>query len=322
MQTIGVLLTNTGTPDAPTTQAVRRYLREFLSDPRIVQLPRIIWLPILYGLVLTLRPKRSAALYKKIWTEQGSPMRFLMQKIAHDLQEKLATENYMIEVGMNYGSPSIADGLNKLRDKNVDRIVVLPLFPQYSFTTTASTYDHVKRAIKDWPTEKQATISPIQSYAAHPQYIQALAAQITHQWDKKGRAKHLLISFHGIPERFIAAGDPYQSECEQTATLLAKALQLNPTEWTLCYQSQFGYDKWLKPSTQALFTELPKRGIKNIDVVCPGFAVDCLETLEEIAIQGQQLFLTAGGESLRYLPALNDSRMQIDMLATLITPIT
>jgi ferrochelatase len=300
----GILLTNTGTPDAPTTRAVRSYLREFLSDKRVVQLPRLIWLPILYGFVLTLRPSKSAKLYENIWTPQGSPMRVAMQSLRERLHAKLSVP---VEIGMNYGNPSIKSGISLLQNQGVDKIIVLPLFPQYSHTSTASSLDRVlaPHAICN------------KSYADHPDYIAALAASVRESWKTHGKSPHLLISFHGIPERFIKQGDPYQSECEITATLLAKSLQLSPSQWTLCYQSQFGYDKWLKPSTFDLLKTLPERGLRQVDVICPGFAVDCLETLEEIAIRGQEIFHQGGGKTLRYIPALNDTSAQVDLLATL-----
>lgn len=312
MTTIGILLTNTGTPDQPTKQAVRAYLRDFLSDKRIVKIPRLIWLPILYGLILTTRPAKSAKLYQKIWTPQGSPMRYLMQQIRMMLQKKLnahSNDIYVVELGMNYGNPSIQLGLDKLRKHKAAKIIVLPLFPQYSDTTTAASYDRIKFT---------DNMVPIHNYASHPDYIDALAKTVQTYWSEKGKSSHLLISFHGIPQRFAADGDPYANQCELTAKLLAQTLQLTPQQWTLCYQSQFGYDKWLQPSTQALFNDLPQRGIKQVDVICPGFAVDCLETLEEIAIRGQETFLAAGGESLRYIPALNDSPLHIEILHQLI----
>ncbi|TAK78034.1 MAG: ferrochelatase [Gammaproteobacteria bacterium] len=304
MPKIGILLTNTGTPDAPTPSAVRRYLREFLSDRRIVHLPRLVWLPILYGLILPFRSRRSAHLYQQIWTAEGSPMRVIMQKIQEKLGQKME-----VEIGMNYGSPSIQQGLDRLRAKQVDQVIILPLFPQYSNTTTASTFDRVTHALQQWPA--LPALHFIRDYADHPSYIRALA-QSVHD------TTHLLISFHGIPERFVQAGDPYRMRCEQTAALLAEALALPKDKWTLCFQSQFGYDKWLQPSTQRLLAELPKRGIKQVEVICPGFSVDCLETLEEIALRGKKTFLQAGGESLRYLPALNDHPSHIDMLVQLI----
>ncbi|SRR5579883_1726046 len=311
----GILLTNTGTPDAPTPRAVRRYLREFLSDPHVVQLPRAIWLPILYGLVLPFRSHRSAKLYQKIWTIEGSPMRVMMEKITAQLKEKWGGE-MEIALGMNYGSPSIQQALDYLRGKQVNNLIVLPLFPQYSTTTTASSFDRVHTILSSWPTLPASHF--VLDYADHPSYIQALANSIQERWKKAGPSPHLLISFHGIPERLVRAGDPYRDQCEKTAALLAQALRLPTGKWTLCFQSQFGYDKWLQPSLHSLLTELPQRGIKQVDVICPGFAVDCLETLEEIAIRGQETFLHAGGKLLRYLPALNASEQHIEMLVKII----
>jgi ferrochelatase len=314
----GVLLTNTGTPDAPTTSAVRRYLREFLSDTRVVKIPRLIWLPILYGLILTLRPKKSAELYKKIWTEEGSPIRVIMQKLCDKLQNRFTADHasIYIAVGMNYGHPSINEALEKLRAQNIDKLIVLPLYPQYSNTTTASTFDRVCAALQDWPA--LPAIAQFRDYATNPDYIAALAQSAREFWQQHGAANHLLISFHGLPQRFATAGDPYPQQCEQTAALLAAALNLSNDQWTLCYQSQFGYDKWLKPSTQLLLEELPKHGTKHLDVICPGFSIDCLETLEEIAKRGKKDFIAAGGKDLRMIPALNDSDQQINLLTAMI----
>jgi len=318
MSKIGVLLTNTGTPDAPTKSAVRRYLREFLSDKRVVQLPRFIWLPILYGLVLTLRPKKSVALYKKIWTSDGSPMRVHMQNMASRLQQTLGATP--VEIGMNYGNPSILQGLKNLHAQKVSQVIALPLFPQYSHTTTASSFDHIEKALKK--ISSAVTITPVEHYHTHPAYIHSLVNSVKNSWKQTGRQSHLLISFHGIPKRFASAGDPYPSHCEQTSKLLAEDLQLKHDEWTLCFQSQFGYDKWLTPSTQNLLTELPKRGIEHVDIICPGFSVDCLETLEEIMIQGKEIFIEAGGKTLNYIPALNDSDDQIAVLTDVLLAVT
>ena len=316
MSKIGILLTNTGTPDAPTTGAVRRYLREFLSDKRIVQLPRLLWLPILYGLILPLRPRRSAKLYQHIWLENDSPMRVYMNRLAQLLPSSLGERIAQVEIGMNYGNPSIKEALHRFHENGIEEILVLPLFPQYSNTTTASSIDRLLKAVNALPATPR--INGIKSYATHPDYLAALASAINAYWSANGRHAHLLISFHGIPKRYVKAGDPYEIECEATANLLAKALQLGDDQWTLCYQSQFGYDKWLTPSTQRLLLELPQRGIDTLDIVCPGFAVDCLETLEEIAITGEENFKKAGGNSLRYLPALNDSHIHATMLAAII----
>ena len=315
----GILLTNTGTPDAPTPKALRRYLREFLSDRRIVQLPRSVWLPILYGLILPLRPRRSAKLYKNIWSEHGSPMRHKMLNLAQDLSKRLQIP---VEVGMNYGNPSISAALEKFRENLIEKIIVLPLFPQYSNTSSGSSFDRVLQAIeKKW--QRWPELHLVREYATANTYIQSLAASIESFWQSNGRGQHLLISFHGIPERLVRAGDPYAMQCQETAQLLADELALRSDQWTLCYQSQFGYDRWLKPSTQALFGELPARGIKHLDVVCPGFSFDCLETLEEIAISGQESFHEAGGSDLRYIPCLNDSELQVNIITQLVnSPLT
>ncbi len=275
----GILLTNTGTPDAPTTKAVRKYLREFLSDHRIVKIPRLIWLPILYLFILTFRSRKSAALYQKIWTTEGSPLRAIMNNLRSKLQQKYSALNSSvhIEVGMNYGSPSISDAMQKLQSQKIDKLIVLPLFPQYSNSTTASTFDHVIAALQNWPALPAFTLN--RDYATHPDYISALANSVRSYWKEHGESEHLLISFHGLPKRFVKAGDPYPRQCEQTARLLAESLRITNDKWTLCYQSQFGYDKWLQPSTQTLFRTLPKQGIFNIDVICPGFSIDCLDTL-------------------------------------------
>lgn len=321
MSKIGILLTNTGTPDAPTQSAVRRYLKEFLSDRRVIKLPKAIWLPILYGYVLPLRPVRSAKLYQKIWTVEGSPMRLIMDKVATALEQQLQANgfHYRVCVGMNYGTPSIPTALKTLSRHQVEEVIVLPLFPQYSNTTTAASLDKITAVSQH---DTSLPVRFIKHYAKNRDYIHALADSIRNHWAAQGLAQHLLISFHGIPERYIQEGDPYQQQCENTAQLLAQVLQLTSDQWTLCYQSRFGYNKWLKPSTQKLLTDFPKKGIKEVDVVCPGFSVDCLETLEEVAIRGREMFLAAGGKTLRYIPALNDSATHIDVLFKMISSLS
>ena len=311
----GLLLTNTGTPEAPTVSAVRQYLKAFLSDKHVVRLPRLIWLPILYGLILPLRPRKTVQLYQRIWTQAGSPMRVLMDKLATNLAHYLASATMPVAIGMNYGTPSIAHAMEKLTQAGVDNIIALPLYPQYSSTTTAASLHQIQHQIKRYP---GMTLTAIKDYADHPAYIAALASHYTAQWATHGRGQHLLISFHGIPLRYTAAGDPYQTRCETTAHLLASAVNLSPTDWTLCYQSRFGYDQWLKPAISEVLMQLPKQGITDIDVVCPGFAVDCLETLEEIAIRGEALYRAHGGKSLRYLSALNDTEVHLKMLADIL----
>lgn len=316
---IGVLLINTGTPEAPTTKAVRRYLREFLSDRNVVRLPRLFWLPILHGIILPLRPRKSAKLYQNIWTNDGSPLRYHMLNIGAKLQTYLnqkTNDAYKVVIGMNYGSPSIQSAVDQLCRIPVDELIVLPLFPQYSTTTTLSALTRTQDALKK--AAHKPNTHTIDRYADNDRYIDALKQGITNAWQQQPPSPHLLISFHGIPKRFVNQGDPYQQQCELTAERLAKKLNLAKDQWTLCYQSRFGYDKWLQPSTQDLLSQLPKQGVTSIDILCPGFACDCLETLEEIALTGKEIFLAAGGQSLRYIPALNDSAAHIECLSELI----
>jgi ferrochelatase len=309
---IGVLLTNIGTPDEPTPTAVRRYLKEFLTDRRIIEIPRLIWIPILYGLILPTRAKKSAKLYQKIWTAKGSPLLCHSEQLKQTLAQQL---NIPIALGMHYGKPSIATALEELKKKNVEKILILPLYPQYSATTTASTFDALARTLKNWRVIPE--IRTINDYADHPLYIKALAhsirtAEIQH------KSQRLLFSFHGIPKQFIAAGDSYQKRCEITIALLVKELGLNANDYLLSFQSRLGKAKWLQPYTDHLLKTLPKQGIHDIQVICPGFAVDCLETLEEIAITGKQQFLKNGGQLFHYVPALNNSPEHIQLLSELI----
>jgi len=305
---LGILLTNSGTPEAPTPPAVKAYLQEFLSDRRIVQLPRWLWLPILHSFILLTRPQKAAKLYEKIWTPEGSPMRVIMQSLRNKLHRQT---DLPIAIGMNYGTPSIAEGLHALAQQGVEHILVLPLYPQYSYTTTESSIDRVLIACKRSNQFTKIRFTYVKGYAEDMHYLTALANSIRPWLDA---TRHLVFSFHGIPQRFANKGDPYQQQCEQTATALANALHLSPAQWTLGYQSQFGYDRWLQPALSNLLVELPQRGILSLDVVCPGFAVDCLETLEEIALRSREIFMAAGGKSFRYIPALNDSDAQVAWL--------
>lgn len=319
MRKIGILLTNTGTPDAPTKRSVKKYLREFLSDKRIVKLPRLFWLPLLYFIILPFRSGKSARLYKEIWLEDDSPIRSYCKNLAEKIQSHFIESEVkvFVEVGMNYGNPSMKQALDNLREQNIDKLLVLPLFPQYSNSTTASSFDRVTNVLRNWPSLPE--IIHNYDYAEHPGYIQALADSINKFWQTHGKSEHLLISFHGLPKRFILAGDPYDKRCEKTAELLAKDLALTHDKWTLCYQSQFGYDKWLQPSTQKLLEDFPAKGIKTLDVVCPGFSMDCLETLEEIANTGKKDFIASGGTNLRLIPCLNDDTQHVELLVDLIS---
>lgn len=315
----GVLVTNLGTPDAPTASALRRYLGEFLADPRVVEVPRFIWWFILHGFILRTRPKRSAAAYRKIWTESGSPLLAISKKQAAAIQKYLdghVTEKFHVELAMRYGNPSIQSGLKKLQRANAEKIIILPLYPQYSASTTASTFDAVADVLKTWRNIPELHL--VKHYHDTPDYIDALAESIAEHWQQTKRAEKLLFSFHGIPQAYFEAGDPYYCECHKTARLVAEKLDLDEEEWILTFQSRFGPKEWLKPYTDMTLKELAKSGIKNVDVVCPGFSADCLETLEEINMRYRETFLAAGGEKFTYIPALNDRPTHINALTNII----
>ncbi|MDF9391800.1 MULTISPECIES: ferrochelatase [Methylococcus] len=312
---VGVLLVNLGTPEAPTPKAVRRYLREFLSDPRVVEIPRVLWWPILHLVVLRIRPGKSAPAYRTVWTERGSPLLVHTQ----DLRDLLAADGRFaaVEIAMRYGIPSIRSKLEELRNR-VETIVILPLYPQYSAATTGSAFDAVCDTVKSW--RHIPSLHFIADYHCSPKYLEAVASRIRSFWREHGRPDRLLFSFHGLPRRCIDLGDPYAGQCQVTAQGIARLLGLSDDEWLLAYQSRFGRAEWLKPYCVNLLRELPDRGIRRVDVVCPGFAVDCLETLEEIAITNRKEFLAAGGTSYRYIPALNASQEHADTLINLLEP--
>lgn len=312
-QTTGVLLVNLGTPTAPNKKAIRRYLAEFLQDPRVVELPRLLWLPILYGLVLPLRAKKLVHQYQMIWQKDGSPLFVLSKKLSLTLQNHLG-ENYQVELAMRYGKPDIQTGLEKLR--HCDTIIVLPLYPQYSATTTASVFDKVTEVLQTWRSIPHLKF--IHHYANEPLYIQALAQSIQQYIQQNGMPDKFIFSFHGLPKRCIDLGDPYQKQCEETVLNVVTSLNLAQNKWLLTYQSRFGKAKWLEPYTVTTLQSLAKEN-KNIAVICPGFAVDCLETLEEIAKTNRDVFLQAGGESFHYIAALNDNAAQVELLSYCIT---
>lgn len=312
---IGILLINLGTPDAPTPSAVRRYLAEFLWDPRVVEIPRPLWWLLLHGLVLPLRPRKTAALYQKIWTDQGSPLLIHSQRIAKTLQhrlEKRLEKSTKVVLAMRYGSPSIAQGLAELQAANVQQLLIFPLYPQYSAPTTASAFDAVSTILKTW--RHIPELRMINNYATEPAYIEAIVTHIKNHWQKQGKAEHLLFSFHGLPKHFVAKGDPYEKQCYATAERVAAKLELAPTEWRVTFQSRFGKAEWLTPYCDKTLQAMPQQQQKSVDVVCPGFAVDCLETLEEIAQTNAGLFYKAGGEYFSYISALNDSELHIQAL--------
>lgn len=315
---IGVLLTNLGTPDSPEVPDVRRYLKEFLSDPRVVTMPRWIWWPMLNGVILNTRPKKSARAYQKIWTDEGSPLLTISKQQADALQVALdqGNQRYVVQLAMRYGKPSIQKGLEGLRALGIQRIVVLALYPQFSHTTTSSTLDAVNQALAPWAHRPE--IRFIERYYDHPDYIDALARSVKDYWDENGRAEKLVLSFHGIPKDYIDGGDPYATECSKTASLLAEALGLKESDWLMTYQSRLGPREWLRPYTDQTLASIAKSGVKDVQILCPGFSVDCLETLEEIQMENREVFLEGGGQSYHYIPCLNAHHRHIEMMASLI----
>ena len=315
----GVLLVNLGTPEAPTAAAVRPYLAQFLSDPRVIEYPRWLWLPILHGVILRIRPPRSAHAYARIWTAQGSPLRVGSEQLAVALRDELAQRcsgPVRVALAMRYGKPSVREQIEQMQREGVRRMLVLPLYPQYSATSTGSVLDAVADTLKQlrWPPELRI----VNDYHDDPAHIDALARSIEQWWATHGRGERLLLSFHGIPERYLRAGDPYFCQCHATARLLRERLGLSETDVIISFQSRVGRERWLQPYTDATVRELAAQGVKKLDVACPGFAVDCLETLEEIAMQNRDFFIEAGGSDLRYIPALNDSAEQVKGLAALV----
>jgi ferrochelatase len=315
----GVLITNLGTPDAPETAAVRRYLAEFLSDPRVIEVSRPLWWLVLHGFILRTRPSRSAESYRKIWTPAGSPMLTTTIKQTAALKQALSKKcpgPVFVEYAMRYGNPSIKSALDKLRGGNAERILVFPLYPQYSGATTGSTFDAIADVFKTW--RRVPELRFIAHYHDDPGYIKALAESISAHWQHNARGEKLLFSFHGLPQHYFTAGDPYHCECHKTARLVAESLGLNEQHWQVTFQSRFGPREWLKPYTDVTLKKLAKSGIKNVDVVCPGFSADCLETLEEINIRYREVFTRAGGKSFNYIPALNDRAWHMEALAQLV----
>jgi ferrochelatase len=317
-ESLGILLVNLGTPDAPTPAAVRRYLRQFLSDPRVVELPRVLWWLIL-SVILLIRPSRSAEAYQKIWTDDGSPLLLHSRDIAAALGRQLSTRlsgEVHVELGMSYGEPSLTSALDKLHAENSRRLVVLPLYPQYSGTTTGSVFDAVTTALsrRRWVPELRF----INHYHDSPGYIAAQAQNIRDDWDKNGRGNKLIFSFHGVPRQTLDKGDPYHCQCHKTARLIAESLELGNDDWIISFQSRVGRAEWLRPYTDETIAELGRSGMERLDVVCPGFAADCLETLEEIAMQYGARFKTEGGGTLHHIPALNARDDHVAFLARLV----
>ncbi len=304
-----VLLLNLGTPDAPTTAAVRRYLREFLSDPRVVDLPRLIWWPILHGIILNVRPRRSAEKYASVWSAEGSPLKVHVARQAKLLLGFLgqAGHRVVVDYAMRYGDPAIGATLSRLKANGCTRILLLPLYPQYAASTTAAAFDAACAWLQR--TRNQPEVRMVRSFADHPGYLAALAASVRDHWTANGRPGNswrLLMSFHGLPRKLLERGDPYYCECQKTARLLGEALGLRQEQYLVCFQSRFGRAEWLQPYTVPTLEALARSGVRRVDVICPGFPADCLETLEEIAVEGRARFIAAGGKEYHYVACLNE----------------
>ncbi|MGX7652878.1 ferrochelatase [Shewanella putrefaciens] len=317
---VGVLLLNLGTPDVPTASAVRRYLAEFLSDPRVVEIPKLIWMLILHGIILRVRPAKSAALYEKVWTQAGSPLMDISLRQTAKLTYKLASEGIDVSVhlAMRYGNPSVASTLQNMHKQGVDKIVVLPLYPQYAAPTTGSAFDAIAKELSQW--RYIPSLHFINTYHDHPDFIEALAESIRVDFENQGKPEKLVLSYHGMPERNLHLGDPYYCFCAKTTRLVTEKLGLSQDEFVMTFQSRFGKAKWLQPYTDATMQALPNAGVRDVAIVCPAFSADCLETLEEIVGENGHIFTEAGGNKFRYIPALNDDDAHITMMANLVRP--
>lgn len=317
---VGVLLLNLGTPDAPTASAVRRYLAEFLADPRVVEIPKLIWMLILHGIILRVRPAKSAALYQKVWTAAGSPLMDISLRQTAKLTDKLKADGHDVSVhlAMRYGHPSVASTLQAMHQHGVDNIIVLPLYPQYAAPTTGSAFDAIAKELSQW--RYIPSLHFINTYHDNVDFINALANSIKADFEAHGKPQKLVLSYHGMPERNLHLGDPYYCFCMKTTRLVTEKLGLGKDEFVMTFQSRFGKAKWLQPYTDATMKGLPSEGVRDVAIVCPAFSADCLETLEEIVGENGHIFAEAGGEKFRYIPALNDDDAHITMMANLVKP--
>lgn len=316
---LGVLITNLGTPEAPTRKALRPYLKEFLSDPRVVEVPKLIWWCVLNLIILNIRPSRSAHAYASVWSDEGSPLMVHSKNQASALRQKLEQDygdNVVVDFAMRYGEPSVSNTIDKMLNQGVRKLLVLPLYPQYCASTTGSTFDAIAHDFskRRWLPDFRF----ISHYHDNDQYIIVMTQKILAHWEKNGRADKLIFSYHGIPKRYLLNGDPYHCECHKTTRLIATKLGLQQDEYMTTFQSRFGREEWLKPYTDHTLMALPKEGVKSVQVVCPGFSSDCLETIEEIGIENRDYFLEAGGESYQYIECLNSDDNHIEMLHQLI----
>ena len=317
---VGVLLLNLGTPDEPTASAVRRYLAEFLADTRVVEIPKLVWMLILHGIILRIRPAKSAALYQKVWSATGSPLMDISLRQAAKLAEKLKADNHDVSVhlAMRYGNPSVASTLQTMHKNGVDKIIVLPLYPQYAAPTTGSAFDAIAAELSKW--RYIPALHFINTYHDNADFINALANSIKADFDAHGKPQKLVLSYHGMPERNLHLGDPYYCFCMKTTRLVTEKLGLGKDEFVMTFQSRFGKAKWLQPYTDATMGALPKEGVRDVAIICPAFSADCLETLEEIVGENGHIFTAAGGEKFRYIAALNDNDEHITMMANLVKP--
>lgn len=316
---VGVLLTNLGTPDAPTRQALRPYLKQFLSDPRVVEVPRAIWWLILNGIILNTRPKRSAEAYETVWTDRGSPLLYHLEDQVAGVADRLKTQfNDLVLVrgAMRYGSPSIGSVIEEMIAEGIQRLVVLPLYPQYGAPTTASTFDDLAANFQQrrWLPDLRF----ISSYHDDEGYIEAVVDSVRQHWETNGKAAKLIFSYHGMPLRYLLNGDPYHCQCHKTTRMVAAALGLQEGDYMTTFQSRFGREEWLKPYTDETLKSLPEQGTRSVQVICPGFSADCLETIEEIGMENRDYFLEAGGEHYEYIPCLNATDSHIDVLSSLV----
>lgn len=313
---IGVLLVNLGTPEAPTTSALRTYLREFLSDPRVVEVPRFIWFFVLNLIILAFRPRLSAKAYASIWQKEGSPLLINSQKITNKVRDALPKEDFVVELAMRYGKPSVSSTIDSMLTQGVSKLLVLPLYPQYSATTTASTFDAVAKVLAK--KRQIPELRFINQYCDNELYVDALAQSVKAHWDKHGRAEKLILSYHGIPKAYWEQGDAYVCLCHKTTRLVAEKLRLAEDDIMTTFQSRFGRQEWVKPYTDAVLKSLPEQGVKSVQIMCPAFSADCLETLEEIEEENKEYFMEAGGQSYQYIACLNDAPEHIDALLDVI----
>ena len=312
-----ILLVNTGTPSELEPKAIRSYLKEFLSDKRVIKIPRIIWLPILYLFILTIRPYRKINDYKKIWTKKGSPLLVIFKSLLKKLKDNSKETNNYYRIAMRYGEPAIKDQLIFFKEKKISKLIILPLFPQFSYSTTASVIDKVKVSLKEIKWNPQLKI--IKEYYKEELFIDSISKSITNEWKKNGEKNFLIFSYHGLPKKYVQQGDTYYKACCNTSELIANKLNINSDEYITSFHSKFGFGEWTKPYTEDLLNELPKKGMRSIDILSPAFSIDCLETLEEIAIQFKNDFIKAGGRNFNYIPCLNDSDEHMLLIQKLVS---